>query len=357
MAIKAAEKTPVTMNPVTRPGRFAEEVRGSSMCPDVGVGGVGNGESSASTRIDLKDASPDTGIVEWGGPSGGHDPTDRNGVGGGDEQVVVGCRWISARGGRALNLPNRLEAAPRQSHRAPVVSKRKAKPHVALKERGRTVPLELSLIGSSDGVPVELTGRGNFDTGGGRLTLDVGIARSLLLFDPALVSISLLDVLALAALGMRQAPEPDWDSPLYVRSRTDLYDESGREAGGWRGVVALMRARCGCVRLDGQVLDCSLRIEPGERVVAADAPRRIIATRVEPEGKLFAKAWEARTGRGNSYRGLTTTVHESYAWLDCMPTAEEIEQEEIQFRRTVSASGETVSVGCRYRRWRNCRAR
>jgi len=50
------------------------------------------------------------------------------------------------------------------------------------------------------------------------------------------------------------------------------------------------------------------RIELGERVVAVDAPWGALAQALEPKGVLLASAWDARTGRGNEYRGVTTTM-------------------------------------------------
>ena len=60
-----------------------------------------------------------------------------------------------------------------------------------------TVEIDIELVGSAQGVPVEITGDGFLDAG--RLALEVRMARSLLLLDPALVALGLLDVLALVA--------------------------------------------------------------------------------------------------------------------------------------------------------------
>jgi hypothetical protein len=222
------------------------------------------------------------------------------------------------------------------------VAKRRARPEVARKSRGRILPLELSLIGSSDGVPFELTEHGWIDVGASRLTVEVGVARSLLLFDPALVAISLMDVLALAALGPRAAPDSDADSPAYVRSRTDLYDENGRDAGGWRIVAHLEHTRGDGLRLDGQVLDCSQRIEPGERMVAVDSPWTVLAHPLKPEGVLLSGAWGARTRRGNGYRGVTV------ATVDGWPRVRQVLR--IRFdgicirRAEIVRAGETIGI-------------
>jgi len=100
--------------------------------------------------------------------------------------------------------------------------------------------------------------------------------------------------------------------------RTELYDEHGREAGGWRVVAALGRTGGG-VQLAGQLLDHAARIEPGERVVAVDAPWSVLAQPVGGEGEggdgvLLASAWDARTNRGYGYRGVTTAVVDGWAW-------------------------------------------
>jgi hypothetical protein len=96
--------------------------------------------------------------------------------------------------------------------------------------------VELELVGSADGVPVEVTGHGEIERD--RLTLEVRAARSLLLLDPTLVALGLLDVLAFLAT---QPWPADPDADVSVRSRTDLYDEHGRDSGGWRVVTALGR--------------------------------------------------------------------------------------------------------------------
>ena len=159
--------------------------------------------------------------------------------------------------------------------------------------------LELRIDGCANGVPVEVLGSGEVD--GDRLRLEVR-TRPLLTFDPALVVLGLLDVLALAG---REVGDTD---PVYVRSRTDLYDEHGREAGGWR-VVAALTAGAGTVRLEGQLIDHRTHLEPGERVRTVD-PWTALAQRLDPEGVLLAGAWQARTGRGNGYRGVTVSVVE-----------------------------------------------
>jgi hypothetical protein len=175
-----------------------------------------------------------------------------------------------------------------------------------------TVEIELKLVGSAKGVPVELAGSGEFDAVAGRLLLDLRLARPLLMFDPALIALGLLDVLAHAAT-QDSAVATDADSPAHIRSGTDLYDENGRDAGGWRVVATLARSGQ-AARLEGQLLGCSQRIEPGERVVAVDASWTVLVQPLEPEGVLMAGAWEARSGRGNCYRGVTTTLAEGGQW-------------------------------------------
>lgn len=160
--------------------------------------------------------------------------------------------------------------------------------------------VEIELTGSADGVPMDIAGTGQVDPA--RLTLEVQAAPSLLLLDPTLIALGFLDVLALAAT----CPCPT-DPHVHVRSRTDQYDEHGRDAGGWRVVAAVGRTGGG-VRLDGQLLDHVIRIEPGERVVAVDAPWAVVAQPVEDESVLLAGAWGVRTGRGNGYRGVTVTI-------------------------------------------------
>jgi hypothetical protein len=63
-----------------------------------------------------------------------------------------------------------------------------------------TVELELELFGSAEGVPAEILGHGSVDTDAGRIALDVRLPRRLLLFDPALVALGVLDVFAVACI-------------------------------------------------------------------------------------------------------------------------------------------------------------
>jgi hypothetical protein len=158
--------------------------------------------------------------------------------------------------------------------------------------------LALELTGLANSVPVEILGSGELDAG--HVRLEIVTARAHLAFDPALVAIGLLDMLALAdhAVG--------GDIPVYVRSRTDLYDEHGREAGGWRVLAALTRGD-GTVRLAGLFLDHRTYLEPGERVVGVE-PWTALAQPLNPEGVLLAGAWQTQTGRGNGYRGVTVAV-------------------------------------------------
>jgi hypothetical protein len=236
-----------------------------------------------------------------------------------------------------------VEGRADKSQCAIVVANRKAQRDIARNSRERIVPIELALTGSSDGVSVELTGRGQFDAVTSRLTLQVGIAGSLLVFDPALVAISLLEVLAIVALRPRPAPEPNAVSPVYVRSLTDLHDKQGREAGSWRVVAALSRGHSG-LRLDGQVLECSLSIEPSERVAAVDASRKVLVQPLKPEGVLLVGAWDARTGLGNDYRGVTTTLADEWSWPWSGTAAIHIGLRAIEIRPLEVGHGQGVRV-------------
>jgi hypothetical protein len=93
--------------------------------------------------------------------------------------------------------------------------------------------LALEITGLANGAPVEVVGSGEIDAG--RLRLEVRTLRANLAFDPALVAVGILDVLAVVGNALGKT------DPAHVRSRTDLYDEHGREAGGWRVVAALTR--------------------------------------------------------------------------------------------------------------------
>ena len=211
-----------------------------------------------------------------------------------------------------------------------------------------TVEIELELVGSADGVPMELAGTGSLDPGAGQLAFEVRTPRRLLLFDPAFIAIGLLDLLALVA---SHADPADPEAHVHVRSRTDLYDENGREAGGWR-VVATLKRTSGGVLLNGQLLEHVARIEPGERVVAVDAPWGVMAQAIgdggegSTEGVLLAGAWDARTGRGNGYRGITTLVADGFTWPG-PGQASQMTIGAVEIRRVEDGSGETVGIVAR----------
>jgi hypothetical protein len=194
--------------------------------------------------------------------------------------------------------------------------------------------LELRIAGCANNVPVEILGGGEVD--GDRLHLDVRVARSLLTIDPALVVIGLLDVLALAG---RVVGRLDRVDPAYARSRTDLYDEQGREAGGWRVVAALTHDE-GKVRLEGQLLDHRTYLEPGERVRTVE-PWTVLAQPLEPEGVLLAGAWHVQTGRGNGYRGVTVSTVEGEAGS---AVATRLSIAPVRIRREVGDEAERVVV-------------
>jgi len=160
--------------------------------------------------------------------------------------------------------------------------------------------LHIEIAGLANSAPVEVVGTGELDAG--HVRLEIRTTRSLA-FDPALIAVGLLDVLALAGNGLG-----DTDVATYVRSRTDLYDEHGREAGGWRVLAALTRGD-GTVRLAGQLLDHRTHMEPGEQVRSVH-PWVVLAQPLEPEGMLLAGAWTAQTGRGNGYRCVSLAVVE-----------------------------------------------
>jgi hypothetical protein len=150
--------------------------------------------------------------------------------------------------------------------------------------------LELEITGLANGAPVEVVGSGEIDAG--RLRLEVRTPRANLVFDPALVAVGILDVLALVG-------------NAHVRSRTDIYDEHGREAGGWRVVAALTST----VRLAGLLLDHRTHMEPGELIRSVE-PWTVLAQPLKPEGMLLSGAWYVETGRGNAYRGVSVAVVE-----------------------------------------------
>jgi len=175
--------------------------------------------------------------------------------------------------------------------------------------------LELRIDGCANSAPVEVVGSGEIDAG--CVHLEVRTARAHLAFDPALIAVGVLDVLTLAGNGLG-----DTDIPTYVRSRTDLFDEHGREAGGWRVLAEVTRGE-GTVRVAGQLVDYRTHMEPGEQVRSVQ-PWVVLAQTLGPEGMLLSGAWHVETGRGNGYRAISFAVVErdlleSVARLDFGP--------------------------------------
>jgi hypothetical protein len=187
--------------------------------------------------------------------------------------------------------------------------------------------LALEITGLANGAAVEAVGSGEVDAG--HVRLEIRTARPHLSFDPALVAIGLLDVLALAGreVGGREIR-------VYVRSRTDLYDEHGREAGGWRVLAGVMRGR-----LAGLLLDHRTNLEPGEQVRSVQ-PWVVLAQPLEPEGMLLSGAWHVETGRGNAYRGVSVAVVER----DLPEFVARLEFGPMRVRRETEGSVERIAV-------------
>ena len=188
--------------------------------------------------------------------------------------------------------------------------------------------LELEITGLANGAPVEVGGSG--EIGAGRLHLAVRTPRANIVFDPALVAVGILDVLAFA-LGN-----------THVRSRTDLYDEHGREAGGWRVIAATSRD-ASTVRLAGLLLDHRTHMEPGEQVRSVE-PWAVLAQPLKPEGVLLAGAWQAQTGPGNGYRGVTVAVVDRQIRLPVQRGATRLGIAAVRIGRGVEQGGERVAI-------------
>jgi hypothetical protein len=65
---------------------------------------------------------------------------------------------------------------------------------------------------------------------------------------------------------------------------------------------------------------------------------------------LLASAWDARTARGNGYRGVTTTVVDGWAWPAAWAgaAAARITVDDVQVRRSEDgSSGETAYIAAR----------
>jgi hypothetical protein len=193
--------------------------------------------------------------------------------------------------------------------------------------------LQVEIAGLANGAPVEVVGTG--ELGVGHVRLELRTARAHLAFDATLVAVGLLDVLALVGNAQGNA---DFDAPVHVRSRTDLYDEHGREAGGWR-VLAALTHEAGLVRLAGLLVDHRTHLELGEQIRSV-APWAVLAQPVGPEGVLLAGAWSVETGRGNGYRGVSVALVER----DLLESVTRLEFGPLRVRRKTEGSVERIAV-------------
>jgi len=78
-------------------------------------------------------------------------------------------------------------------------------------------------------------------------------------------------------------------------------------------------------------------------VVAVDAPWASLAQPLELEGVLLAGAWDARTGRGNGYRGVVTAVAEGWQ-SSGSERAVRLGFDGIQITRAAEGVGEDVQI-------------
>jgi hypothetical protein len=195
--------------------------------------------------------------------------------------------------------------------------------------------LAIELAGLANGAPVEVVGNGEVDAGCVRM--EISTPRAHMAFDATLVVLGLLDVQALATNGEARDTGND-NAPAHVRCRTDLYDEHGREAGGWR-VLAALTCDTGTRRLQGLLLDHRTHMEPGE-LIRSVQPWVVLAQPLEPEGVLLAGAWHVETGRGNGYRGVTVAVVER----DPLEFVARLEFGPVRVRRETEGSVERIAV-------------
>ena len=159
------------------------------------------------------------------------------------------------------------------------------------------VALEIEIGGCANNAPVELVGTGQRD--GDQLRLDVEAVRSTLHWDPVLGVLGMLDALLLAAVRD--------DVPVSTWARTVMHDDQGREM----GALVLSGALDGDgdrLRYRGQFLECRVRFEVGEHLVRVE-PFQVMT--IQSEHRLIAtSAWTLSTGRGNTYRAVTTSAWE-----------------------------------------------
>lgn len=87
------------------------------------------------------------------------------------------------------------------------------------------------------------------------------------------------------------------------------------------------------LRLDTQLLDCRVHLEPQERVLAVDEPWRILTQPLGLEGQLLVGSWSFQTGRGHAYRAVTTTTLRGAFDPDVPPPVERLEFREATLRR------------------------
>ena len=169
-----------------------------------------------------------------------------------------------------------------------------------------TLPIDYSLTGCANGVPVLVRGSSYLDAAEGSLQLIVEGSGESLHWDPALAILDALPALITEAIRPPTTGD-DADLPALGQTRSVLHDDQGREVGS--SVFSFYFQREGDRLVHhAQLLQCEARFEILEHITSIDAPPRATAMPGAVDTRILTHTFSFSSNRGSSYSaaGMTT---------------------------------------------------
>lgn len=169
-----------------------------------------------------------------------------------------------------------------------------------------TLPIDYSLTGCANGVPVLAKGSGYLDAAEGSLQVTVEGGDMPLHWDPALAILDGLPSLIIEAIRPPTTGD-DADLPVLGQTRSVLHDDQGREVGS--SVCSFHSHREGDRLVHrAQLLECEARFEALEHITSIDTPHRAIVMPGGVDTRILTHTFSFSSSRGSSYSsaGMTT---------------------------------------------------